>query len=128
MKTGPIGDFNRRHFHEIKSFQYSPVMQRYLTIMKQETALIFKTNLFQKTIWNQVHQIWSWNIVFTKNRPMGDNHLNIFKNSFWKDVQKMFLYLCFNCLITAVFYAVYIFILQDSFCCNIFYKIWYYCL
>ena len=49
MKPGPTGDFNRRNFHDIRSFKYSPVMQRYLTNMKHETALIFKTNSLRKS-------------------------------------------------------------------------------
>ena len=48
MKSGPIGNFSKKS-HEIRSFKYIPVMQHHLTIMKQETELIFKTNFFRKS-------------------------------------------------------------------------------
>ena len=53
--------------------------------------------------------MWPWFAVFVKHRPIGDNHLKIFKKSVWKEAQKRLPYLYFDSLIPAVFYAVKIF-------------------
>ena len=44
--------------------------------------------------------------VFIKHIQLGDNHLTIFKNSFWKEIQNRLLYPYFNSSIPAVFYTV----------------------
>ena len=102
----------------------------------------------KEVTWNQVNQIWSWYAVFIKHDPIGENHewlkrcleethmksdpsnmvvvpqpnrRQSLKNTFKKirkEVQKRLLYRCFDSLIPAVFYAVKVFIFQDSLCCK----------
>ena len=94
---------------------------------------MFKTNLGRKLhqSWYWVNQIWSWYVfiknmyVFIENQLIESNRTQSLK--ILKQVKKRLLYPCFDFLIPTGFHAVKISIFQDSFCCNLFYKIWYYC-
>ena len=65
----------------------------------------YSVKTLEKFTWNQVHQIWLRYVVFIKHSPIGHNHLKIFKNNIWKEIQKRLLYPYFDSLIPAVFYA-----------------------
>ena len=57
---------------------------------------------------------------------MEDNHIKVFKNSFWKEIQKRSSYTYFDSLIPALFYAVKVSFFQNSLYSS--FKIWQYCI
>ena len=83
-----------------------------------EKTLYLETFHAVKVTWNKANQLWSWYVAFIEHSPIGDNHLKIIKDTFWKDVQEMLLYPYFYSLIPALTYALKMPIFQDSFCCN----------
>ena len=63
--------------------------------------------------------ICSWYVAFINHSPIGDSHLKILKNSFWKDARK-------NCYILILipwylqYFTLWKFFFRDSLCCNFF--------
>ena len=64
--------------------------------------------------------------MFIKHSPMEDNHIKVFKNSSWKEIQKRSSYSYFDSLIPALFYAAKVSFFENSLYSS--FKIWQYCI